>query len=78
MDVEIVATRGCRHRPNLERELQDLGVPYRVLYVEDHPELVEKYHIRHSPNLIVDGRVVARGQPCEATLRKLLGLPPAP
>ncbi|HHO68115.1 MAG TPA: thioredoxin family protein [Gammaproteobacteria bacterium] len=74
MDVKIVATRTCTHRPDLEKELQDLGVDYEVLFVEDHPEVAQQYGIRHSPNLIVDGKVVCRELPTEAELRQHLGL----
>jgi hypothetical protein len=34
--------------------LHDLGIEYQLAYAEDEPELVQKYGIRHSPNLIVD------------------------
>ncbi len=74
MNVMIVATRNCAHCPNLQKELDDLGVNYEVKYVEEHPDIVEKYAIRHSPNLIVDGEVVCRRQPTESELRKFLGL----
>ncbi len=75
MDVKIIATRSCTHRPNLERELKALAIPYDLAYVEDHPELAERYHIRHSPNLVVDDEVVFRGQPSESELKALLGRP---
>jgi hypothetical protein len=45
MDVMIIATRACMHRPNLERELQALGIPYRLFFVEDRPDLAEKFAI---------------------------------
>lgn len=69
MRIKIVATHMCSHRPNLERELRDLGIDYELLLVEEHPEVVEKYGIRHSPNLVVDDQVVFRGQPSEGELR---------
>lgn len=71
MDVMILATKTCTHRPNLEKELQHLRVSFHVSFVEDHPDLVEQFAIRHSPNLIVDGEVVFRRQPTEAELRAL-------
>lgn len=73
MHVQIIATRTCSHRPHLEQELRELGVAYEVLYVEEHPEVVTQFDIRHSPNLVVDGRVICRGQPSEGELRTLLG-----
>lgn len=69
MDVKVIATHRCTHRPNLERELRDLCIDYELLIVEEHPEVVEKYGIRHSPNLVVDEQVVFRGQPSEGDLR---------
>jgi hypothetical protein len=69
MDVMIIATKACTHRPNLEKELESLHFRYRVYFVEDHPELVEKFAIRHSPNLIVDDEVVFRKQPTKLELR---------
>jgi len=41
--------------------------------VEAEPDMVKKYNIRHSPNLIVDGEVKFRGQPSEQELRECLG-----
>ena len=57
MQVQIIATRACSHRPNLEHELSQLGVAYEVLYVEEQPNAVERFDIRHSPNLVIDGEV---------------------
>lgn len=71
MKVQIIATHQCSHRANLERELNDLGVVYEVAFVEEDPDLIPLYQIRHSPNLVVDGQVVCRGQPTEAQLRDL-------
>ena len=69
MDVIIIATKACSHRPNLERELKHLQVKYSVAFVEEQPELAQRFAIRHSPNLIVDGEVVFRGQPTENEMR---------
>lgn len=69
MNVKIMATRECTHRPNLEKELNELGVPYELLFVEENPEAVARYVVRHSPTLIVDDRVVFHGQPSEHELR---------
>jgi len=68
----IIATKDCSHRSTLEKELRDLGVDYRLVYAEDEPELVQKYSIRHSPNLIVDEVVQFRRQPTELELRECL------
>jgi len=69
MNVMIIATRDCNHCKNLTKELNDLGIDHRVVYAEDAPELVDKYAIRHSPNLIVDDEVIFRRQPTEQELR---------
>ena len=68
MDVMIIATKACTHRINLEKELQRLRIPYRVCFVEDCADLVQKFGIRHSPNLIVDDEAVFRKLPTEAEL----------
>jgi len=70
MDVVIIATRGCSHCKNLTKELDDLGIEHRMVLVEDEPELCEKLAIRHSPNLVVDGKVVFREQMPRHELRK--------
>jgi hypothetical protein len=69
MDVMIIATKACTHRPDLEKELEALHIPYHMCFVEDCADLVEKFSIRHSPNLIVDDEVVFRRQPTELELR---------
>ena len=68
MDVMIVATKACTHRKNLEKELDHLRITYRTYFVEDRADLVEKFDIRHSPNLVVDEEVVFRKQPTEVEL----------
>ena len=68
MEVIIIATKNCTHRVNLEKELECLHIPYLVRFVEECPDLVQKFNIRHSPNLIVDDEVVFRDQPTEAEL----------
>ncbi len=69
MNVLILATKACPHRQNLEQELEHLHIPYHVCFAEDHADLVERFAIRHSPNLIVDDEVAFRRQPTEAELR---------
>lgn len=68
MDVMIIATKGCTHRMSLEKQLECLLIPYHVCFVEDCADLVQKFSIRHSPNLIVDDEVVFRKQPTEVEL----------
>ena len=70
MNVMILATRGCSHCKNFSRELDDIGIEHQVRYCDDEPELVQRYGIRHSPNLIVDDAVIFRRQPTEHELRE--------
>lgn len=74
MNVKIIATKSCSHRPNLEHELQQLGVEYELIFVEDAPDVARQFNIRHSPNLVLDDEVVFRSQPSEAELKAALGL----
>ncbi len=60
MNVVIMATKNGSHCKNLSRELYDIGIEHYVIYCDDEPALVQKYGIRHSPNLIVNGEVVFR------------------
>lgn len=79
MNVTIVATKTCSHRPILERELRELEVPYTVKFVEDHPEIAQKYDMHQSPNLLVDDRIVFRKRgdgslPSPSELKQILNL----
>ncbi|MFV2004178.1 MAG: thioredoxin family protein [Gammaproteobacteria bacterium] len=74
MKVLILATKGCSHCKNFSRELDDIDIEHQVLYCDDEPELVDKYCVRHSPNLIVDGEVVFRRQPTERELKQFFNL----
>ena len=69
MDVLIIATKACTHRRNLEQELDGMQIEHRVCFVEDCPDLVRRFGIRHSPNLVVDDDLVFRKQPTEVELR---------
>jgi rhodanese-related sulfurtransferase len=71
MKIVIAATKTCNHRPILEEQLQDAGVPYEVMFFEDHPELIETFHLKTSPLLIVDDEVVSVGLPGEKKIMEL-------
>lgn len=73
MDVMIIATKACTHRENLGKDLDSLRIPYRVCFVEDCADLVQKFSIQHSPNLIVDDEVIFRKQPTGTELRAYFG-----
>ena len=54
------------HTPqDLEKELEQSQISYRVYFVEDCADLVQKFEIHHSPNLVVDDQVVFGKQPTE-------------
>lgn len=63
MNIRIIATKTCSHRAELEKQLQDAGLQYQLLYFEDHPELIETYKLKTSPLLVVDHKVVSVGMP---------------
>ena len=72
MNIMIIATKSCNHRFTMERELQHLGLDYQMIYVEDNPQIVAKYAIRHTPNLIINEKVVCRSLPSEGELKILI------
>jgi len=74
MNVKLIVTKTCSHCSNLKRELDDIGVRYKVVYIEDNPEFVADNNIRHSPNIMVDNEIVCRGQVTESELKKLLNI----
>ena len=46
-----------------QKQLQEAGLQYKLLYFEDHPELIETYKLKTSPLLVVDHKVVSIGMP---------------
>ena len=76
-EVTVIASRTCGHYPLLEKELRVCGVGCEVRFVEDEPELVGRYDLYQSPNLVVRERVAFRGRashplPSPPELRALL------
>ncbi len=69
MKVELAVTRTCNHCPIIENELKKLGIPYSIRYVEDDAEFQQKYNVKGSPNILVDGELVFRGMPTIPDLR---------
>ena len=72
MKVQLLVTKTDFNLANLENELKELGVKYEIDYVEENPELVAALNIRHSPNIIVDGKLVFQRQPSEGELKAYL------
>ncbi|PCJ90549.1 MAG: hypothetical protein COA46_10295 [Porticoccaceae bacterium] len=69
MRVQLLVTKTDFNLPNLENEFRSLGIKYEVEFVEEQPSLVAALNIRHSPNIIVDGRLVFQRQPSESELK---------
>jgi glutaredoxin len=63
MDVIIAVTKSCQHCSILQRELDEMQVPYRIHYLEEHSEWVDKFGLKGSPNIIVDGELIFRKMP---------------
>ena len=72
MEIVIAATKTCQHRSLLEKIFQNAWLPYKVIYFEDHPELLEKYQLKHSPLLIVDEKVESMGMPGVDKINELI------
>jgi glutaredoxin len=60
MNVFILVTKDCNHRPLVEEQLKKMNVSYEVRYVDEHSELVKKFGAHSSPNIIVNGKVAFR------------------
>lgn len=60
MKVTLVVTKTCSHCPFLKQYFQKKGILCDVKYIEDNPQLRDKYNISKSPNIIVDGTAVFR------------------
>ena len=74
MDIKLLTTRTC-HCSNIEQELRDLNLVYERCYVEEHPELVERFKVRHCPVLIIDeARVIPVDGLTEGQIKALLNL----
>jgi len=71
MEIVIAATKTCNFRPILEKELKDEGLPYKVKFFEDNPDLVKHCPLKTSPLLIVDDELVSIGMPEHKTLLEL-------
>ncbi|WP_341502370.1 hypothetical protein [Gallaecimonas sp. GXIMD4217] len=72
MQIQLLVTKNDFSLPNLKKEMADLGLSYEILYIEEHPELVRAHKVRHSPNVLVDGKLAFRRQPSEGELRHYL------
>ena len=74
MDIKLLTTHTC-HCSNIEQALQDLGLVYERCYVEENPELVARFKVRHCPVLIIDEtRIIPVDSLTEGQLRALLSL----
>ncbi len=72
MKITLLTSEPCNCIA-VEKELQALGFAYERRYVEDEPEIAERFGIRHCPTLIIDERrVIAIDEANAAQLRQLL------
>ncbi|MFV1984187.1 MAG: thioredoxin family protein [Thiohalomonadales bacterium] len=71
MEIYIIATKSCSHYTNLKHAIEDFGEQCEVKFAEDHPELVEQFQIRTSPNLVVDNKIIFRHPPSESELKEI-------
>ena len=69
MHVQVLVTHKDCCLPNLQRDLEAVGIDYCVDYIEDNPDLVESNHIRHSPNILINGSLIFTEQPSISELR---------
>ncbi|NQZ22533.1 MAG: hypothetical protein HRT53_10790 [Colwellia sp.] len=70
MKVQLLVTHTDYCLPNLEGELRNIGITYHIDYIEDNEKLVSENHIRHSPNIFVDDKLVFRYQPTPMELQE--------
>lgn len=71
-DITLFATRSCVHRPLMESWFKELGVDYRLAYVEDHEAEARRYGVHQSPSLVIDGELVFHGMPSKQEFRERL------
>jgi len=74
MDVQILVTRTDFCLPNLECEFKSIGVDYTIDYIEENESLVNRHHIKHSPSIFVDNKLVFRLQPSPVQLKAFFNL----
>jgi len=68
MDVQLLVTKNDFSTNNIESEFQNIGVAYHVDYIENHTDLIQSHNIRHSPNILINGNLLFRGQPAPKQL----------
>ena len=69
MNITLLVTKTDYCLPNLECEFQNLGLNYHIEYIEDCPDIMARYKIRHSPNVFINGDLAFREQPSPQELR---------
>lgn len=57
MKIMLLTNRQC-HCVDVEQGLEALGLRYTRRDLEDHPDIAQRFGIRHCPTLIVDERRV--------------------
>jgi len=74
MHVKLLVTQTDFCLPNLECELQNLGIKYHVDYIEENAQLVNDNQIKHSPTIFVDNKLVFRYQPTPTQLKAFFSI----
>jgi glutaredoxin len=72
MKLILLTSKTC-HCVDVEKELNALGFSYELCDVEDCPELVQRFGIRHCPTFILDDhRAIVVDEGNVTQLRQLL------
>jgi len=72
MKIILLTSKTC-HFIDVEKVLNVLGLSYERFDVEDQPELIWRFNVRHCPTLIVDDqKVIPIDENNAAQLRQLL------
>ncbi|MBD3290203.1 hypothetical protein GF337_15460 [candidate division KSB1 bacterium] len=61
MDIKIIASRNCDQRRVLQKRFKKINVPIVTLFIEEDPELVQEFDVMETPNIVINGEVVYRG-----------------
>ena len=73
--VVVLSTKTYSGRENMEKALQEIDAKYSgkistgILYLEDHPEVVKQYSVRHVPMLVfrdATGEIAATEAGCRS------------
>jgi glutaredoxin len=72
--LTIAVTRTCPHCRFLKKYFEDRGIQCEVKYLEECPDYAAEHDICRSPNLLLDGHLVASGMPSVGRLNDIVQL----